>query len=99
MILTLEFHHQAAALHRLPQLFEPFVRLPYHGQIGKNHSTIIRDILKRRRKLFPLRLPKLEDINVIHLDQRVLRHHGQIFHSLQEFGQVKIFAVEAMKIK
>ena len=99
LVLLGKFHHAAMTICGLPQLFQPFVRLPRHGEIGKYHSTVVRNIRQDLHHFVSITFVEFENVHIIHLDKSILRHHRQIFHGISKALHIKGFRSQAMKVK
>ena len=99
LVLLGKFHDPALAADGLPQLFHPLVRLPGPGGVGKNHGAVIGDVGKGGGYPVPVAFRQLEQVNVLHLNEGVLRHHGKPLHRVGKGSGVKVFGMEPMVVK
>ena len=99
LILLGKLHKEAIAFHSLPQLLEPFVRLPGRGKVGEHHRAVVRDICQNLRGLAPIAFIQTKQIHIIHLNQSVLGHHGKVLHRVGKALDVKGFIVQTMVVK
>ena len=99
LILLGKFHDQAVVIDGLPQLFHPLVRLPGCRGIGEYHGAVIGNVRKGGGHPVPVAFRQLEQVNVLHLNQGMLRHHGKPLHRVGKGSGVKVFGMEPMEVK
>ena len=80
LVLLGKFHDGGIFLHHSPELFQPFVRLPFNGLIGKDYGAPLGNIGEKLAHLVPLRFGHFEKLHLVHLDKGVLRHHRHALH-------------------
>ena len=99
LVLLGKFHDAAVALHCFPEFFQPLVRLPGGGEIGKDHSAVVRDILKNVDHFLPVGFVHLEGVHIVHLDEGIFRHHGKILHRVRKGLQIESLLIQAVVIE
>ena len=94
-----KFNHRRIGTYGIPEIFKPLIRLPFVGLIGKHHGAVLRNIGQHFGDLIPIRLRKLKDVHIIHLNQGALCHHGHRFHGIGKGLDVKGFVVQLVEIE
>ena len=94
-----KLHDGGAAVNGLPQLFQPLVGLPRYRLVGKDHGAVIGNVRKDLGHLVSVCLRQLEQVDLVHMDQGVVRHHGQIFHGIGEILDRKRLVVETVEVE
>ena len=92
-----ELRQHGVLFHGIPELFLPLVRLEV--RIDEHEAGIIRDIGKQRRQLRAVVLRQGEQINIVNLDHRALRHHRQSLEALREDLHGKILGRQAVEVE
>ena len=82
-----------------PQLLQPLIGLPGYGLVGKDHGAVVRDVREYFRSLVPLCLRQPEQVDLIHLNQGMRCHHGQIFHGIGKVLDGKGLIIQLVEIK
>ena len=99
LILPSELYDAAMLADGLPELFQPLVRFPGNGEVGKYHRAIVRHVAENLRQLVPVAFRQLERIHIVHLHQGVLGHHGQIFHTVGKALHVEGLLVQPVIVE
>ena len=92
-----EFCQHGVLFHGIPELFLPLVRLEV--RIDEYKAGIVRDVGKQRRQLRAVILRQGEQIDVVDLDHRALRHHRQGLEALREDLHRKILRCQAVEVE
>ena len=71
-----ELHNGAIFTDGIPKFFEPLIRLPFHHFVSEYHGAVVGHIGENLDHLLPVALVHLEKIDLVHLDEGPLRHHG-----------------------
>ena len=99
LVLPGKLHDGGILLDGAPELFQPLVRLPFHGLIGEDHRAPLRDIREEFAHFVPLCLRHFKQLHLVHLDEGVLCHHGHSLHRIAELLQSKVLVVKAVGIE
>ena len=99
LALLFKLHNGGMIFDRIGKLFQAAIRFPLGGHIGKDHGAVIGNIRNGLDDLLPVCVRKLENINFIHPNHGVFRHHRQVFHTIGECIQVESLVIQLVKIK
>ncbi len=99
LVLLGKFHDGTVFLNGLPQLFQPFVRLPGGRDKGEDHGAVIRNVCQHVDHFGSVAFTQFKQVNVVHLDQGVLCHHGQVLHRVREDPHIEGFLIQPVEVE
>ena len=97
-VLLAELHLAHMLIERRDELFHLAVALIGHEVIDENHRAVLRNIRDDLDERAARGHIELEDVQIRHRDERVLRHHGHGLHGLLQRLHRKPLAAETVVV-